>query len=113
MNDESLAEAVVDFANAIESAAVQLKMRIAKKFAPEETKAEKPSLEEISSLFYVDKTSDKGAYKTTSKTDNPNNPVFLKLQRYLKDHNNFTVLHGFKFWIFSNNQDIIGRRKKK
>ena len=76
------------------------------------TKAEKPTLEEIGSLRYVDKTSDKGPYKTADKKDNPNNPAFLKLQKYLKEHNGFAVLHGFKLWSFSTNQDIIGRRKQ-
>jgi len=75
------------------------------------TKTEKPSLEEIGSLRYVDKTSDKGAYKTASLTDNPNNPAFLKLQKYLKDHNNFAILHGYKIWNFQNS-DLIGRRKQ-
>jgi hypothetical protein len=74
--------------------------------------AEKPTLDEISSLFYVDKTGDKGPFKQTSKSDNPNNPAFQKLQNYLKEHNGFVVLHGFTFWTFSNNPDIIGRRKK-
>ena len=72
----------------------------------------KPTLDEISSLRYVNKTSDKGAYKTASKTDNPNNAAFLKLQKYLKEHKGFAILHGFKFWQFSNNPDVIGRRKQ-
>jgi len=80
--------------------------------AEEPKKTEKPSLEEISSLRYVDKTSDKGPYKTASKTDNPNNPAFQKLQNYLTEHDGFVILHGFKFWKFSNNPDILGRRKK-
>ena len=75
-------------------------------------KTEKPSLEEISSLRYVDKTSDKGPYKTASLANNPENPAFLKLQKYLEDHKGFAILHGFKFWTFSNNQDVLGRRKQ-
>jgi len=80
--------------------------------AEEPKKAEKPSLEEISSLRYVDKTTDKGPYKTASKTDSPNNPAFQRLQNYIKEHDGFVILHGFKFWSFSNNPDILGRRKK-
>jgi hypothetical protein len=85
-----------------------------KKVAEAETpkEAEKPTLDEISSLKYVDKTSDKGPYKTASKSDNPNNSAFTKLQKYLEDHKGFAILHGFKFWQFSNNPDVIGRRKK-
>lgn len=74
--------------------------------------APKPTLDEISSLKYVNKTSDKGPYKTVNLTDNPNNPAFLKLQKYLKEHNGFAILHGFKLWQFSNNPDILGRRKQ-
>ena len=76
-----------------------------------QTDEEKPTLDEIGSLRYVDKTSDKGPYKTADKKDNPNNPAFTKLQKYLKDHNNFAILHGYKLWNFANS-DIIGRRKK-
>jgi len=76
------------------------------------TKAEKPTLEDISSLKYVDKTSDKGPYKTASKTDNQNSVAFQKIQKYLEDHNGFAILHGFKLWQFSNNLDILGRRKQ-
>jgi len=84
---------------------------IGKPFTETPTKTEKPTLDEIGSLRYVDKTSDKGPYKTASLTDNPNNPTFLKLQKYLKDHNNFAVLHGYKIWNFQNS-DTIGRRKQ-
>ncbi len=76
------------------------------------TKAEKPTLEEINSQKWTDKTSDKGAYQTTSKKDNQNSAAFQKLQAYIKQHNGFCVLHDFKIWIFSNNSDVIGRRKK-
>jgi hypothetical protein len=76
------------------------------------TKPEKPTLDEISSFRYEDKESDKGPYKTASKSDNPGNPAFTKLQKYLEEHKGFAVLHGFKFWQFSNNPDVIGRRKK-
>jgi len=78
----------------------------------EATKAEKPTIEEFSSLRYVDKTSEKGVYQTTNKTDNQNSLAFQKLQKYLKEHNGFAVLHGFKIWQFSNNQDILARRKQ-
>ena len=74
--------------------------------------AEKPTLDEISSLRYEDKTSEKGPYKTASKSDNLDNPAFQKLQNYIKEHNGFVIIHGFKFWTFSDNPDILGRRKK-
>jgi len=85
---------------------------LGKPYTEEQPKTEKPTLEDISSLKYEDKESDKGPYKMVSKSGNPNNPAFQKLQKYLKDHDGFAVLHGFKFWIFSNNSDIIGRRKQ-
>ena len=78
----------------------------------EEPKAEKPTREEINSQKWTDKTSDKGAYQTTNKTDNSNSAAFQKLQKYLKDNNGFAILHGFKLWQFSNNPDILARRKK-
>jgi len=90
----------------------ELLNELGKPIMEEEPKAEKPSLEEIGSLRYVDKTSDKGPYKTASLTDNQNNPAFQKLQMYLKEHKGFAILHGFKIWVFSNNPDTIGRRKQ-
>jgi len=76
------------------------------------TKTEKPTLEEINSQKWTDKTSDKGAYQTTNKTDNQNSASFQKLQKYLESHKGFAILHGFKTWQFSNNQDILARRKQ-
>ena len=76
------------------------------------SKTEKPTEQEINSLKCVDKTSEKGPYQTTSKTDNQDNPAFQKLQKYIAEHNGFVILHGFKLWQFSNNPEIIGRRKK-
>jgi len=78
----------------------------------EEPKPEKPTFEEINSQKWTDKTSDKGAYQTTNKTDNQNSLAFQKLQKYLKEHNGFAILHGYKTWQFSNNQDILARRKQ-
>lgn len=77
-----------------------------------ETTRGKPTLEEINSQKWTDKTSDKGAYQTTSKTDNQNSVAFQKLQKYLEDHKGFAILHGFKLWQFSNNPDILARRKQ-
>ena len=74
--------------------------------------APKPTLEEINSQKWTDKTSDKGAYQTTNKTDNQNSASFQKLQKYLESHKGFAILHGFKTWQFSNNQDILARRKQ-
>jgi hypothetical protein len=84
--------------------------KVAEAEKPKET--EKPTLDEISSLRYIDKTGDKGPYKQANKSDNPNNPAFQKLQKYLEEHKGFAILHGFKFWQFSNNPGTIGRRKK-
>jgi len=84
---------------------------IGKPFTETPTKPEKPTLDEISSFKYVDKTSDKGPYKTASLIDNPNNSAFLKLQKYLQAHNNFAILYGYKLWNFQNS-DTIGRRKQ-
>ncbi len=83
---------------------------LGKPYTEEQPKAEKPTLEEISSLNTEDKVSDKGPYKTISKTNNQNNSAFQKLQSYIKQHNNFVVLHGYKMWNFQNS-DIIGKKK--
>jgi hypothetical protein len=93
-----------------EGALIEESKQVAEAETPKEV--EKPTLDEISSLRYENKESDKGPYKVTTKTDNSDNPAFEKLQKYLESHKDFAVLHGFKFWRFSNNPDVIGRRKK-
>ena len=65
------------------------------------TKTEKPTLEEINSLKSTKQTSDKGPYQLISKAENLYNPIFEKLQRYIKQQRGFVNLHGKKFWTFS------------
>jgi hypothetical protein len=72
----------------------------------------KPTLEEINSLKYSEKTSDKGPYKIINKAENMNNPAYEKLHAYIAEHNGFVIIHGIKCWIFSNNSDTIGCRKQ-
>jgi len=84
---------------------------LGKPFTEEEPKAEKPTLEEVNFQKWTDKTSEKGPYQTTSKTDNQNSTAFQKLQTYINKHGGFVILHGFKIWTFSNNQEILGRRR--
>lgn len=75
------------------------------------TETEKPTEQEFNDNYWEDKQSDKGPYSQTSKRENNNSTSFQKLQKYIKNHNGFAVLHGFKFWTFSSNQEVLGRRK--
>jgi len=77
---------------------------------PKET--EKPTQNELDSLKSTEQTSSKGPYQLVTKAENSNNPVFEKLQSYLKEKGDFVILHGYKTWKFSNNPDKIGIRKK-
>ena len=75
--------------------------------------APKPTLEEINSLKHTEKVSDKGSYRLVTKAENQNNPVFKKLQFYLKQKNGFCQIHGQKIWLFSNDpENKIGYRKQ-
>ena len=67
----------------------------------EQNKTEQPKLEEINSLISTEKTSSKGPYNLILKTENPDNPVFDKLQSYITQNGGFVNLHGKKFWTFS------------
>jgi len=111
MSEEKLHEAIVNFANALEAACVDLKRYIGgiHGVAPEIKHGSK----DFDSLKWTTKESAKGPYRQTTKEANENNEVFQSLQAVLKKNNGFAVLSGTKFWFHQNNNDIIDRRGKK
>ena len=75
---------------------------LGKPILEEKPKAKQPTQEELNSLKRTEKVSAKGPYQIISKTENPDNPVFEKLQAYITQHGGFVNLHGKKLWTFSN-----------
>ena len=83
---------------------------LGKPYTQEQPKTEQPTQAEINSLKSTEKTGVKGTYKLISKSENPNNPAFDNLRKYITEHNGFLKLHGHKYWNFSNSPDLIGKR---
>ncbi len=114
MSDE-LEMDLMNFCTVLEAACVDLKQQIAQRNGvTEETenKETRPNEEAINKLFWETQHGSRGDYQQTSKTANHNHATFQALQTYLKKHNGFVMLGSFKYWLFSSNQDIIGRKPK-
>lgn len=111
MNEEKLVEAIVDFANALEAACVQLKRYVGKSHgvAVEE---KQHSEEDFNKLSWEKKEGPKGAYEQTNKNANNNSTVFQALQNKLKQTKGFCVHGSFKYWFHKNDQNVIDRRRK-
>ena len=108
MSDEQVLEILVDFANAIESAAVNLKRQIAEVVGVASTTA---VVADFNKLLWETKRGIKGEYGQTSKRSTNNNDIFKALQAKLREHNGFWQHQGFKFWFHQQDQDVIDRRE--
>ena len=108
--NEKLAEAIVDFANAIEAACVQLKKYVAETHGVQTGK--EYTEEDFNALFWETKEGTKGKYQQTSKKATNNHPVFQTLQTIVKEKGGFCILGGYKYWSHQGDVDIIDRRKK-
>lgn len=107
---EKLSEAIIDFANAVESACIQLKRYIAEAHGVKEGK--EYTEEDFNALFWETKEGTKGKYQQTSKKATNNHLAFQALQRKLKEHNGFCIIGSFKYWTHRNDLDVIDRRIK-
>jgi len=114
---EKVLEILVNFANAIEAASVDLKQRV-KEIVGVENGAMAPSPTakygeaDFDKLFWEDLKGSKGPFQRTSKMANSNHPVFQALQATLKEHKGFCHMGAYKYWFDNNNPDVIDRRKK-
>ena len=108
VTDDKLHEAIVNFANALEAACVDLKRHIGEIHGV--TPEIKYGSKDFDSLKWTMKESAKGPYQQTTKEANENNEVFRSLQAVLKKNNGFAILSGTKYWNHQNSQDIIDRR---
>jgi len=107
---EKLEEAVIDFANAVEAACVQLRISFTEAHG---VKAEKEYTEEdFNKLFWETKESSKGPYQQTSKKATNNYLVFRALQAIIKEHKGFCHIGAYAYWFDQGNVDVIDRRRK-
>jgi len=106
MSEEQVLEIFVDFTNAIESACVNVRHRIAELKGVKEAVAV-----DFNSLPWQTKQGTKGAYEQTSKRSTNNSDIFKALQAKLREHNGFWQHQGFKFWFHQQDRNVIDRRK--
>ena len=116
MSEEKLHEAIVNFANAIEAASVDLKHRVSdlvgvERMAPSPTT--KYGEADFDKLFWEDLKGNKGSFQRTSKMANSNHPVFQVLQATLKKNKGFCHIGAYKYWFDNNDPNVIDRRRKK
>jgi len=77
------------------------------KHRPPET-AEKPTETQFNSLQWTTKEGTKGNYQ---QTEDDSSEDFSNLSDYIKAHQGFCKLYGWKVWLHNNNPDIIDRRR--
>lgn len=106
MTDEKVLEILVDFANAVEAAAVNVRQKISEIVGVTTTVAA-----DFNKLPWETKRGTKGEYQQTSKRSTNNNDIFQALQRNLREHNGFWRHQGFNYWNHQQDSDVIDRRK--
>ena len=116
MNEETekVLEILVNFANAMEAASVDLKHSVKEvvgieKMAPSEVKYDS---KDFDSLKWETKEGTKASYQQTTKEANQNNDVFQALKKILQSHKGFWQNSSHKYWFHQNNENIIDRRRK-
>ena len=102
---EILAEEIVDYCNAVESAAVKLKVQIGKLFGPKE---EKPSYN-IEKIPWEQAQGTSGPYE---KSTDVNSLDFKALLADVQKHGGKMNVSGYFVWAFQNGA-TLGRKKRK
>lgn len=106
MTDEKVLEILVDFANALEAACVNVRQKIGAIVG-----VTTAVTADFNKLPWAIKQGTKGEYGQTSKRSTNNSDIFKALQRNLREHNGFWQHQGFKYWFHQQDQDVIDRRK--
>jgi len=67
---------------------------------------------DFNKLFWENRNGNKGPYEATGKKANNNSELYQDLHKIIKDKGGFCVLGSHKYWVFSNDPDMIGRRPR-
>jgi len=105
MSEEKILELLINYANAQEAAAVDLKHRIAELVGVETSPSVKYSESDFDKLFWERLKGAKGPFQRTSKKSTQNHPVFQALQTILKKHSGFCHIGSYKYWFDQGNPD--------
>jgi len=101
-----LAEDIQDFCNAVEAAAVKLRMQIDKLLGTETKTARVPF--NASKIQWETREGTKGQYQLS---EDYNNPEHKNLLKFLSEHRGCVYSEGFLYWVFQNGSSV-GRKKK-
>ena len=104
MTDEQTLEILVDLANALEAAAVNVKHKISGIM-----NVEKEPLWDPSKIKWTEAQGIKGSYMRSEDVDNEE---FKAMMEDLEAHNGKLTRNGWFFWKFSES-DVVGRKKRK
>lgn len=96
-------EAIIDFANAIEAAAVNLKHRLG---VDVKQQTKEPQVDKLKWESQQPSTSGKGPYEKCAEAAIPD---FQELKTWIGDEPKY--LRGYLYWVFTDGK-VIGRRKK-
>lgn len=112
---QKVAEIVLDFFNATESACVNCKRQLAEVFGEVEPAKDKPSSEkeplaDFGKLPWESKQGEKGPFEQTSEKANQNCVLWQQLKAKLKENKGFWQHEGFRYWFDMKNENVIDRR---
>ena len=97
---EEILELIVDYANAQEAAAVDLKHRIAELVGVKDWDASKIKWEQA-----------QGASGPYERSEDVNNPQFKLMLKDLAAHNGKMTRNGYFYWVFRSGS-VVGRKKQ-
>lgn len=112
LTDEKVLEILVDFANAVEAAAVNVKHRVAEITGVKGAVAvreETLNPDAIKWQLQPGLNNPKGPFE---KSEDFNNPNHKSLVKKLTENKGFLRLKGFQYWLYENGS-TIGRRAMK
>lgn len=74
----------------------------------EQLKTDKPTEKEFNDLRWIKKDGSNGSYE---QLQNDNSNTYKKLVEYLKTHNGFSSLYGFKVFFHFKDENLIDRKR--
>lgn len=104
MSDSELAESIIDFCNALESAAVNLRRQI-EGYAKTERKHDW----DPSKIKWIKAEGFKGEYE---RSEDVNNLEFKRMVKDLAAHQGKLSRGSYFYWLFKNGS-VVGRKKRK
>ena len=108
ITDDNVAEAVIDFCNAMEAAIVNLKRQLGRRNGQAES-VQPPNTSTSDAIKWESREGSKGPFERSEDVDNPQFKLLLK---DLAAHQGKLTRNGLFYWTFQNGS-TVGRKKAK